>query len=104
MKQAANEQARRNEMLTRPIPRVVAKLALPAVVTQLITLIYNTADTYFVSQINKSASAGVGATFAVMSLIHAITARFKIEHLFKFYWTVVAGLAVLSLVLVWAGL
>lgn len=72
MKQAANEQARRNEMLTRPIPRVVAKLALPAVVTQLITLIYNTADTYFVSQINKSASAGVGATFAVMSLIHAI--------------------------------
>jgi NADH-quinone oxidoreductase subunit H len=43
-------------------------------------------------------------TFLSMSLIHAITARFKIEHLFKFYWTVVAGLAALSLVLVWFGL
>ena len=72
MKQAVTEQERRREMLERPIPRVVAKLALPAVVTQLITLIYNTADTYFVSQINKSASAAVGATFAVMSLIHAV--------------------------------
>ena len=72
MKQAVSEQERRDEMLSRPIPRVVAKLALPAVVTQLITLIYNTADTYFVSQINKSASAAVGATFAVMSLIHAV--------------------------------
>lgn len=59
-------------MLERPIPRVVTKLALPAVLTQLITLIYNTADTYFVSQIDKSASAAVGATFAVMSLIHAV--------------------------------
>ena len=45
MKQAVSEQERRDEMLSRPIPRVVAKLALPAVVTQLITLIYNTADT-----------------------------------------------------------
>lgn len=72
MKQAVSEQERRTEMLERPIPRVVAKLALPAVATQLITLVYNTADTYFVSQINKSASAAVGATFAVMSLIHAV--------------------------------
>ena len=72
MKPAVSETERRDEMLTRPIPRIVAKLAFPAVVTQLITLIYNTADTYFVSQINKSASAAVGATFAVMSLIHAV--------------------------------
>ncbi len=72
MKQAVSEQERRDEMLSRPVSRVVAKLALPAVVTQLITLIYNTADTYFVSQINKSASAAVGAAFAVMSLIHAV--------------------------------
>lgn len=72
MKQAVSEQERRDEMLSRPVSRVVAKLALPAVVTQLVTLIYNTADTYFVSQINKSASAAVGAAFAVMSLIHAV--------------------------------
>ena len=43
-------------------------------------------------------------TLLCMTLIHAITARLKIEHLFKFYWTVVAGLASLSLILVWFGL
>ena len=43
-------------------------------------------------------------TILCMTLIHAATARLKIEHLFKFYWTVIAGLAGLSLVLVWLGL
>ncbi len=43
-------------------------------------------------------------TILCMTLIHAITARLKIEHLFKFYWIVVAGLAVCSLILVWLGL
>ena len=31
-------------------------------------------------------------------------ARLRVEQVFKFYWTVVAGLAALSLVMVWAGL
>jgi len=43
-------------------------------------------------------------TILCMSLIHAVTARLKIEHLFKFYWTFVAALAACSLVLVWIGL
>jgi len=43
-------------------------------------------------------------TVLCMTTIHAVTARLKIEHLFKFYWTIVVGLAALSLVLVWLGL
>ena len=43
-------------------------------------------------------------TALTISLIHAITARLKIEQIFKYYWTVVSGLALLSLVLVWYGL
>lgn len=43
-------------------------------------------------------------TFITMSLPHAACARFKVEQVFKFYWTVVAGLAVVSLILVWLGL
>ena len=39
-----------------------------------------------------------------ISLVHAVTARLKIEQIFKYYWTVVSGLALLSLVLVWYGL
>lgn len=43
-------------------------------------------------------------TFVSMSLPHAVSARFKVEQVFKFYWTVVAALAALSLILVWLGL
>lgn len=43
-------------------------------------------------------------TILCMTLIHAVTARLKIEHLFKFYWTFVAGLALASLILVWCGM
>lgn len=43
-------------------------------------------------------------TVLCMTLIHAVTARLKIEHLFKFYWTIVTGLALISLILVWLGL
>lgn len=38
------------------------------------------------------------------TLLHAFCARLRIERLFKFYWTVVAGLAAVSLVLAWFGL
>ena len=39
-----------------------------------------------------------------ISFVHAVTARLKIEQIFKYYWTVVSALALLSLVLVWYGL
>jgi len=43
-------------------------------------------------------------TIICMSLIHAVTARLKVEILFRFYWKIVTGLAGLSLVLVWLGI
>ena len=43
-------------------------------------------------------------TVIMISFVHAITARLRIEQIFKFYWTAVAGLALISLVLAWFGL
>ena len=43
-------------------------------------------------------------TAVSISLVHAITARLKIEQIFKVYWTLVTGLALISLVLAWYGL
>lgn len=43
-------------------------------------------------------------TAVSISLLHAVTARLKIEQVFKFYWTVVSGLALASLVMAWYGL
>ena len=45
-----------------------------------------------------------GITAVSISLVHAVTARLKIEQIFKFYWTVVSLPALLSLVLAWYGL
>ena len=43
-------------------------------------------------------------TAVSISFVHAITARLKIEQIFKFYCTLVTGLALISLVLAWYGL
>ena len=43
-------------------------------------------------------------TALFVSFVHAVTARLKIEQVFKYYWTVVSGLALVSLVLAWYGL
>lgn len=64
--------AQYRRMIQTPVPKLVTSLAIPATVGILITVVYNTADTYFVSQINKSASAAVGAVYAIMSIIQAV--------------------------------
>ncbi len=69
---SSESQAQYRRMLETPIPRLVTSLAIPATVGMLVTVIYNTADTYFVSQINKSASAAVGAVYAIMAIIQAL--------------------------------
>lgn len=46
----------------------------------------------------------IAVTIISMSLPHAVTARLKVEQVFKFFWTFVAGMAALSVVLVWFGL
>jgi putative MATE family efflux protein len=58
-------------MTGTPIPRLVASLAVPTTLSQLITVVYNTADTYFVSHISTSASAAVGVAFALQAIIQA---------------------------------
>ncbi len=40
-------------------------------------------------------------TLVCMTLLHAVSARFRVEQLFKFFWTVVSGFALVSLLLVW---
>ena len=64
--------AQYKRMMETPIPRLITTLSIPTVVSSLITVIYNTADTYFVSQIDKSASAAVGAVFSIMTIIQAL--------------------------------
>ena len=62
----------RQKMLETPISRLIPSLAVPTIVSMLVTSIYNMADTYFVSQLNTSASGAVGVVFSLMAIIQAV--------------------------------
>ena len=62
----------RQKMLETPIPPLVCRLAVPTIISMMVTSIYNMADTYFVSQINTSASGAVGIVFSAMAIIQAV--------------------------------
>ena len=66
-----NSEQQRQLMLTEPIGPLLFKKAAPTVLIQLITVIYNTADTYFVAKIDTAASAAVGVVFSLMAIIQA---------------------------------
>ena len=59
-------------MTTEPVCPLIVRLAVPTIISMLITAVYNTADTYFVSQLNKSASGAVGIVMPLMALIQAV--------------------------------
>ena len=59
-------------MLTMPIPQLVAKMAIPTVLTMLVTSVYGIADMFFVSELGTSASAAVGIVFSIMTTIQAL--------------------------------
>lgn len=61
-----------DKMTKTPISRLIPKLAIPTVISMLITVLYNMADTYFVSKISLSASAATGILLSLMSMIQAI--------------------------------
>jgi len=59
-------------MTTAPVPKLVTSLAVPTIISMLITAFYNMADTYFVGKINTQATAAVGIAFSVMAIIQAL--------------------------------
>ena len=61
-----------NKMINTKIPKLVTSLAIPAVVSMLVTAIYNMADTYFVSKLGPVATAAVGIVFSLQAIIQAV--------------------------------
>lgn len=60
------------QMTQTPVEKIIVRLAIPSVISILITTVYNAADTFFIGQISTSASAAVGVCFSVMSIIQAL--------------------------------
>lgn len=65
----ADEQHER--MTSAPVSRLVISLAVPAVISMLITSVYNLVDTAFVGTLGTSASGATGVVFGFMAIIQA---------------------------------
>lgn len=59
------------KMTTEPVEKLVLSLAAPAVLSMLITTIYNMADTYYAGKINSESIAAVGVVYSFMSILQA---------------------------------
>lgn len=66
------QQIKYKKMTEEPVEKLVIRMAIPTIISMLITSFYNMADTFFVSQINSSATAAVGVIFSLMAMIQAV--------------------------------
>ena len=63
---------KRIRMTTQPHEKLIFKLAIPSIISMLITSFYNLVDTFFVGQLeNTSATGAVGVCFSIMAIIQA---------------------------------
>lgn len=60
------------KMTCMSIPRLIMSLSIPAIISMLVTNIYNLVDTAFVGRLGTSASGAVGVVFGFMSIIQAV--------------------------------
>lgn len=56
-----------------PVHRVIGAMAIPTIISMLLTSVYNLVDTFFVGQIDTQSTASVGIVFSVMFFIQAFS-------------------------------
>lgn len=75
----ANKYTEKEIFETLSVPKAVAALALPTIISQLVTMIYNMADTFFVGQIgNYHMTAAVSLVYPAYTLLGALANLFGI--------------------------
>ena len=88
---AQSPDAKYRQMIEDPIPRLICTLAVPTIISMLITSVYNMADTFFVGKIGTSATGAVGVVFSLMAIFQAVGFTFGIGsgNLFRGCWVAV---------------
>ena len=61
-----------NEMTQTAVPRLVVRLAIPSMISMIVTALYNVVDAAFIGRLSTEATAGIGIAFAYMTFIQAI--------------------------------
>lgn len=67
-----NQEEKYIQMTTTPVPRLVCSLAVPTIISMLVSSFYNMADTFFVGKLDTQSTAAVGVAFSMMTIIQAI--------------------------------
>lgn len=67
-----NQEEKYIQMTTTPIPELICSLAVPTIISMLVTSFYNMADTFFVGKLDTQSTAAVGVAFSIMAIIQAV--------------------------------
>ena len=61
------------QLTQNPVGKTICKLAVPCIISMLVTSFYNMADTFFVGMLKSNAATGaVGVVFSMMAIIQAV--------------------------------
>ena len=61
------------QMTQPPVEGLICRLAVPCIISMLVTSFYNMADTYFVGMLHSNAATGaIGVVFSMMAIIQAV--------------------------------
>lgn len=63
---------KRHQMLNDPVELLVCRLAVPTIITMMITAFYNMADTFFVGRLDTVSTAAVGLALPLMNIVQAL--------------------------------
>lgn len=67
------QEAKFRKMTEPPVSGLICRLAVPCIISMLVTAFYNMADTYFVGMLKSNAATGaVGVVFSMMAIIQAV--------------------------------
>ena len=65
------ERLQYEKLVLMPIGKLIPFLAIPTVISMMVTMIYNLVDAFFVGKLGTSASAAIGIVLGVQSIIQA---------------------------------
>ena len=67
----SKEQEQYRKLVLTPVEHLIPRLAVPTILSMMITMIYNLVDAYFVGRLGTSASAAIGVVLGVQSIFQA---------------------------------
>lgn len=65
--------AKYTRMTTAPVGGLILRMAVPTIISMMVTAAYNMADTFFVGQLNSNSATGaIGIAFSLMTVLQAL--------------------------------